>query len=222
METLKSGFEWCLERQLVIKRVAKWPTNWAFFMDSYYDEQISKTEFELRLKDCETEIGFPIKHEMYLEYKMYGMVPYNLSSIQKGIQYGHAVVEYQMDSKGVPPHEKIYEKWAKKDKTSIILNGGTTNENPKRLGSIQKHTQMLKDNGIIVAEFREPDLNDTLTAVVFLVDERVFNRILYPDFVDSFIETPVTTGIRYESWITSIGGAKNAFLRSFLPNFKPA
>ena len=28
-----------------------------------------------------------------LEYRMYGFVPYNLSPIQQGIQFGHAVVE---------------------------------------------------------------------------------------------------------------------------------
>lgn len=27
-------------------------------------------------------------------YRMYGLVPYNISPIQQGIQYGHAVVEY--------------------------------------------------------------------------------------------------------------------------------
>ena len=29
-----------------------------------------------------------------LEWRMYGMVPYNISEIQKGIQFGHAVVEF--------------------------------------------------------------------------------------------------------------------------------
>lgn len=29
-----------------------------------------------------------------MEYRMYGLVPYNLSPIQQGIQFGHAVVEY--------------------------------------------------------------------------------------------------------------------------------
>ena len=29
-----------------------------------------------------------------LEWRMYGIVPYNISDIQKGIQFGHAVQEY--------------------------------------------------------------------------------------------------------------------------------
>ena len=29
-----------------------------------------------------------------LELRMYGLVPYNISPIQQGIQFGHAVVEY--------------------------------------------------------------------------------------------------------------------------------
>jgi len=34
------------------------------------------------------------KIELVSEYRMYGLVPYNISEIQKGIQFGHAVVEY--------------------------------------------------------------------------------------------------------------------------------
>ena len=29
-----------------------------------------------------------------LELRMYGLVPYNISPIQQGIQFGHAVIEY--------------------------------------------------------------------------------------------------------------------------------
>lgn len=45
-----------------------------------------------------------------LELRMYGFVPYNLSEIQKGIQYCHAVVEYAQK------HFKDtdYQDWVKK------------------------------------------------------------------------------------------------------------
>jgi hypothetical protein len=55
---------------------------------------------------------------------MYGLVNYQLSGIQKGIQFGHGVVDYGM--KYIESHE--YQRWAKNDKTFIILNGGTTND----------------------------------------------------------------------------------------------
>ena len=37
-----------------------------------------------------------------LEYRMYGLVPYNLSPIQQGIQFGHAVVEYMLSFGDLP------------------------------------------------------------------------------------------------------------------------
>ena len=58
-----------------------------------------------------------------LKYRMYGLVPYNISPIQQGIQFGHGVVEYLMNNFNKP--ETQY--WANDDKTFIILNGGTTN-----------------------------------------------------------------------------------------------
>ena len=159
---------------------------------------------------------------MFLEYRMYGLVPYNLSPIQQGIQFGHAVVEYGQLVRGIPPFDPIYNKFANKDKTFIILNGGTTNENPERLGTLQQHAQTLRNNGVMVAEFREPDLNDTLTAVVFLVDERVFKRDYYPDFVRNEMVTDEANEKQYQGWLERIGGETNAFLRTFLPNFKLA
>lgn len=61
---------------------------------------------------------------MQLEYRMYGLVPYNLSPIQQGIQFGHGVVEYMRTYYPAPPCDS----WADNDKTFIILNGGTTND----------------------------------------------------------------------------------------------
>ncbi len=104
--------------------------------------------------------------------------------MQSVIQFGHAGVEYgEMVKMG---DSTIYNKWAKQDKTFIVLNGGTTNENreSKFYGSMQKNRDMLDNMGIFFAEFHEPDLNDSLSAVVFLVDERVWNRELYPEYVN--------------------------------------
>lgn len=157
-----------------------------------------------------------------LELRMYGLVPYNISPIQQGIQYGHAVVDYCESLDGNKEILKVYKKWAKKDKTFIILNGGTTNNNKKRLGSLNKHLSALKTYEIKVQDFYEPDLNDALTGVCFLVDERVFNKEKHPDFVIDEAESKKQSSKRYAKWVDSIGGSKNEFLRIFLRNFRLA
>ena len=166
-----------------------------------------------------------------LEYRMYGLVPYNISPIQQGIQFGHAVVEYAQKHF----HDEDYQKWAKKDKTFIILNGGTTNngEEPHKhaahdepyIGSMQLNELELKKNKIKYATFFEPDLNDTLTAVVFLVDERVFDKKKYPDIEDlmkNFGENKELTKDYEKYWLETIGGKPNLFLREFLSKLRLA
>jgi hypothetical protein len=157
--------------------------------------------------------------EQKLELRMYGLVPYNCSPIQQGIQFGHAVVDYGQTVKALPPFEKLYNEWADNWKTFIILNGGTTNTNPNKLGTLNKHLKTLKDNNILCQDFYEPDLGDQLTAVVFIVDERVFNKELYPDFV---LDLSWNNDDEYKKWVESIGGEKNVFLREFLKQFKLA
>ncbi len=160
-----------------------------------------------------------------LELRMYGLVPYNMSPIQQGIQFGHAVVDYGQTVKGLVPFEKEYNEWANNWKTFIILNGGTTNTNPDRLGTLNQHVETLKNAGIMCQTFYEPDLGDQLTAVVFIVDERVFNKEKYPDFdSESMFHTDNISEfyINYEKWLEIIGGEKNAFLREFLKQFRLA
>jgi hypothetical protein len=87
----------------------------------------------------------------------------------------------------------------------------------------------LNENNVLTSEFYEPDLGDQLTAVVFLVDERVFNRELYPDFQEEKlpygtrkpskkveIELEERNEANYQKWVEKIGGSKNVFLREFL------
>lgn len=155
-----------------------------------------------------------------LELRMYGLVPYNISPIQQGIQYGHAVVEYANKYF----NDEEYQKWAKVDKTFIILNGGTTNDNPNQLGTLNQHLQMLLENEIKLETFSEPDLGSQLTSIVFLVDERVFNRTKYPDFEPSALAALNMWKYKreFKGWTKKIGGEKNVFLRSFLKNFRLA
>ena len=69
-----------------------------------------------------------------LELRMYGLVPYNISPIQQGIQFGHAVVEYSQKIESFKhgllsrtEHYKSlydsYDNWAKNWKTFINFFG---------------------------------------------------------------------------------------------------
>jgi hypothetical protein len=178
--------------------------------------------------------------ENHIELRMFGLVPYNISPIQQGIQFGHAVQEYNNDifelmgeyhrsEVSIEDKQAIwkFEQWRKEDKTFIILNGGTTNDTS---GTMQDYKCQLEENGITYSTFFEPDLNDALTAIVFLVDERVFNKKKYPD-VDDWIEQTHGGSFDHDSshfqdlykeWLKFIGGEKNRFLREFLKPLKLA
>lgn len=177
------------------------------------------------------------------EIRMYGLTPYQLSGIQTGIQFGHAVVEYGLKYFNTDS----YQRWANENKTFIILNGGFSNNcNPEYIGTMESHLAKLKENNIELATFHEPDLNNMLSAIVFLVEERVYNKESYPDFKDWFAENKtldiddklmwrdiysVAEEIKYselekdkkiyQEWVDIIG-ENNVFLREFLKQFKLA
>jgi hypothetical protein len=192
-----------------------------------------------------------------LELRMYGLTPYNISPIQQGIQFGHAVVEYGQKMKYLGEHNQLlntqYNDWADNWKTFIILNGGTSNHSVNRysdteefFGTMEGNLRSLEDNGVEVGTFYEPDLNDMLSGIVFIVDERVFNKKDYPDFSDwlmsnygDLIRTELGSTVYtiseniknstskqdqkvYKEWINLVGGDKNVFLRDFLKNFRLA
>jgi hypothetical protein len=158
------------------------------------------------------------------EYRMYGLVPYNLSPIQQGIQFGHAVVEYGLDFF----ETQEYQEWARRDKTFIILNGGTTNDNTMNLGTLQQNYFELTDRGIKVGEFHEPDLGDQMTAVVFLVDDRVFDKVAWPDYAGPYYIDGVTPiEMDYYEWKMKFAETEKEaghiiFLREFLKRFRLA
>ena len=174
-----------------------------------------------------------------LELRMYGFVNYQLTGIQMGIQFSHALTEYSL----INFHSNDYIDWAKYWKTVILLNGGTTNNNPERLGTLNQTYNTLIENGVICSSFTEPDLGDQMTAIVFILDERVFNREVYLDFGKWFIENHfqylknnmltdrkiermrkdgyfLTSSEEekkfYQEWVDHVGGEKNVFLRDLL------
>jgi hypothetical protein len=253
MEETKTPYEWCVELNIRPLDLNEWPEDWHGSKERHFYEMkfISKAEFIELISKCIVKPNSqPRKTEAYLEYRMYGLVPYNISSIQSAIQYGHAVQEYNnimfdassnmqsvnFEYELIKSNLVAFDKWRKKDKTFIILNGGTTNEiDDKWYGSMQKYRNTLYDNGVLFAEFYEPDLNNTLTAVVFLVDERVFDKVTYPNFEKETLpysktkpsekklkELDERNVANYIKWVEKIGGPKNAFLREFLINFRLA
>jgi len=58
------------------------------------------------------------------------------------------------------------------------------------VGTLNKAEDELVGMEITYARFHEPDLGDQLTAVVFLVDERVYDKVKYPPY-DEFVHDPI-------------------------------
>lgn len=192
-----------------------------------------------------------MEEEKQLELRMYFFVPYNISPIQQAIQAGHAALEYAVKFS----QTELFAEFATLHKTWIILNGGTTNDQ-RDLEGIAKGTlnqlgDQLHENGIDFSFFREPDLNDALTALCFICDERVFNRKDYPDFVDWLLNVKMYEGAKdealrnnkawwlelrmktveehqelfpeyYKEWVRFLGGVKNVFLRELIRDKKLA
>jgi hypothetical protein len=150
-----------------------------------------------------------------LELRMYFFTIYQLTGIQKGIQCGHAALEYAYVFGEEEQYINFIENW----KTWVILDGGTSSdiwEVGRYRGSLNQIALELEDNGIDHSTFREPDLNDSLTALCFITDERVFNKVKYPDYV-SCDDNPESDAVEYEHWVEKvIGGKKNLFLRNLI------
>jgi len=226
----KTAYQWCLDSNIRILDIKPDEEK------DYYTLPVTKLAFMtwLTVKTVKPNTT-PRKTDpyLYLEYRMYFLVPYNISGRQAGIQALHAVVRYGRNVQDMGRPEKLYNLWADEWETVIMCNGGTTNEDKgsKWYGSMQKMRDALEANDIIYSEFKEPDINNSLTGVAFLVDERVFNEELYPNYVD--IPKPWADKYKYrpkdeemskweeenaknrEKWVEKIGGPKNDFLRTF-------
>lgn len=173
---------------------------------------------------------------------MYGLVPYNISDIQKGIQHGHAVTEYASRFGKTAK----YLQWSEYHKTVVILNGGTTNTSIDRPGTINLHYNTLIENNVDVAAFFEEDLGDQMTAVAFIADERAFDNGEYPnlkrflmdktdndpehklmnfiishkpDFGDLAVYAALHTPELLAEWEETMGSQQNIFLKNFLSQF---
>lgn len=140
--------------------------------------------------------------------RMYFFVLYSLSAMQKGIQAGHAALEYAKKY----GDDKLYKEFVSNHKTWIVLDGGTTNDSLDHSGTLNDIQVTLTKTFIKHAYFREPDLNNSLTAICLLADERVWNRDLVPDLVSEIEGRPALT----LDWYNRIGGVKNATIRELI------
>lgn len=186
-----------------------------------------------------------------LELRMYFLTIYQLTGIQQGIQCGHSALEYAYKY----GQTELFKEFVLQHKTWIILNGGTTNDQRDfegiSQGTLNQIGDQLMENDIDIAWFREPDLNDALTSLCFIADERVFNRKDYPDFVDWLIDVKMYADTKdealktnsnnwielklksmevlqemfpeyYKEWVRFVGGVKNVFLRDLIKDKKLA
>lgn len=104
------------------------------------------------------------------EQRMVAVVMRHLSGIQKGIQAAHAIVEYEQKFGDTLE----YKRWAKKDKTLIVLEANTSDQ-------LEETYQELKKLKYPVEKFIEPDLSNGITAICFLISETVYNTKKFPD-----------------------------------------
>jgi hypothetical protein len=108
--------------------------------------------------------------EQQYELKMYGIVLRHLSGIQKGIQFAHAVARYCYHRHDI---EQL-QQWVNVDETMILLQANTSNE-------LYEVSNRLRAVGIDTQSFNEPDISGSITGIVFIIDERVWDREKYPD-----------------------------------------
>lgn len=157
---------------------------------------------------------FQKKNKKHLELRMYSLVLYNVSGIQAGIQAGHATDKYGREFRD----DEDYQNWIDNWITVIVKNGGTSNSGkesryglPKQKGTMEIYLEQIQELGIKCMPFYEPDLNYALTSISFLVDERVFNKDVYPDWTE---ETFDYYDMTYDEWYKMIGGERNIYLRN--------
>lgn len=95
----------------------------------------------------------------------YSFVNMYISGIHAGIQTAHALVELGLSFGST---SRVYKQWASTDKTLIIKNGRGSNEMTQMKRDIAGACYTLD---IPCATFVEPDADNLLTAIVFIVPQ---------------------------------------------------
>lgn len=138
---------------------------------------------------------------------MYVLVLRQLDGINKGIQAAHACLEYALRY----GNTEKYQKYINNNKTIIILNGGTSAD----LYSIYKD---LENNDINFGYFREPDLDNMITAICFLADERVYNEMALKEYFETHVNVAQEDLMSCPEYLKAIGGKKNAVIKYIISN----
>lgn len=118
--------------------------------------------------------------------RVYTFNLFHLSSIQQGIQAGHAAdeltVKYVLKN---TKHKKAVSNWLKNHKTIILLNGGTSQKMESILELLNR-----KDNPFPFAEFKEPDMYNCMTSIAVLLPEKLYSGEIvgYSDWEAEFLK----------------------------------
>lgn len=128
---------------------------------------------------------------------------------------------------------ELYKEWFKNFKTFILLSGGTSNNgiildnnsrewsiDETKYGTMESYKHFLIDNKIPYASFHEPDLNNSLSALCFICDEKVFDWKNYPNFQNWYGINCTSSDIpledEYQRWVEFVGGPTNAKLKELI------
>ena len=112
--------------------------------------------------------------------RVFTFQPYQLSSMQQGIQSNHATVELM---KKFYPKNKMVKQWADKDLTLISKNGGT-------FPDVEKIFKLFKSkqNTFPFVEFREPDIFNHITSVAICLPKHIYeDRVASNEFEEELI-----------------------------------
>ena len=156
-----------------------------------------------------------------MTYRTYEIVLRHLSGVNKGVQAEHSAKRYIWKYRNEPITEIVMENI--ENETTIMVDGGTHQD------MVEIH-RILEEADINHTYFIEPDLNNCMTAITVVADERVWDRINYKSY-DEFVEmcmiedglNPILSSIRsgyLEQWYEYIGGEKNHILIEILKNKK--
>lgn len=97
-----------------------------------------------------------------------------LNTMQQGIQSAHVIAELcSLD--GTPG--KLAKIWAKEYKVIRILNAGSGEKFKSTYEKYNYIVGMYKQNNIPFAEFREPDIDNLMTAFGFIITPEIVARI---------------------------------------------
>ena len=90
-------------------------------------------------------------------YRFYTFINFYLSSIQQGIQSAHLVSELFAKYSIISLEREVIQTWAQRDKTIIVLNGGTTENLTLDIKSAYEYSKLNREFCTPCVEFYEDE-----------------------------------------------------------------